>query len=154
MASSLIRTNKDYVLALSRIALGLVAFPYGAQKVVPIAALWGGDGFGAAMRVYENTHGLPGFLAGFLILAEFAGGFALLLGLFGRLAAAVVGVVMGLWMILVWDTGWFVHAGPSGQLRHGIEFYVLILALCVPVLLRGSGAFSIDLMVQNASKKG
>ena len=87
----LFETPNDSLMGLARIVAGIVFFPHGTQKVF---GWFGGSGFAATMQFFTQTMHIPaafGFLA---IMAEFAGGLGLILGLFGRIAAFGIFVEM------------------------------------------------------------
>ena len=77
MLLKLLRTRDDYLLTLLRVALGIVFFAHGAQKVM---GWWGGAGFSGTMDFFTHGLGIPTVFAGLAILAEFLGGIGLVLG--------------------------------------------------------------------------
>ena len=83
-----------------------------------------------------------------VILAESVGAVALALGLFGRfmalgIAAAMVGAVA----MVHGHVGFFMNWSGQ-QAGEGYEYHLLALAMAVAVMIRGSGAWSIDLALQ------
>src|SRR5438309_414164 len=84
MLRALFATPADIALFILRIALAIVFFPHGAQKVF---GWYGGNGFSATMAGFEHM-GIPAIFAFLAIAAEFAGSLGLFLGLLGRVAAA------------------------------------------------------------------
>src|ERR1700733_6707571 len=91
MLQKLIRTRNDAALGLIRIALGVVIFAHGSQKML---GWFGGGGFSGTMGMFENYMHIPAPLAFLAIAAEFFGGIGLLLGLLGRVAALGITVNM------------------------------------------------------------
>src|SRR5512143_730377 len=83
MLKKLIQTDRDYLLSIVRAVLGVVFFAHGAQKVL---GWFGGYGFNASLGGMEHM-GIPAPLAFLAIMAEFAGGLGLILGLLSRIAA-------------------------------------------------------------------
>src|SRR5438067_563661 len=81
-AMKLFATIHSYLPRMLRIALGIVMFPHGAQKVF---GWFGGQGFEATMGGMSHQYG-P-FLSFLAILAEFAGSLGLLTGFLTRIAA-------------------------------------------------------------------
>src|SRR5215813_5383526 len=90
MFQRLIRTDNDPAALIMRLALGLVMFPHGAQKVL---GWWGGYGAAATIQGFSKT-GIPAVLAVLVLAAEFAGAPMLIFGFLTRLAAFGVGCVM------------------------------------------------------------
>jgi putative oxidoreductase len=81
----LLATNSENTTALlARIALGIVVFPHGAQKLL---GWFGGYGFTGSMGFLTGTTGLPYIIALLVILIEFFGALFLIAGFATRLAA-------------------------------------------------------------------
>ena len=141
MLRKLLATSPDFLPTLARLALGAVMFPHGAQKVL---GWFGGYGFGGTMGFFTNTMGIPwvfGFLA---IVAEFVGALGLIVGGLARVAAFGIASVMVVAVATThWQNGFFMNWGGT-QKGEGFEYHVLALALAVIVMLRGSGALSLD----------
>lgn len=136
-------TPADPAATVARLALGLMILPHGLQKVF---GWFGGFGLQGTLGYFTGTMGIPWILALAAIATEFLGGIALLSGLGGRIAALGVGTVM---VVAVLTThlqhGFFMNwdgAMPAGA--EGWEFHLLAIALAVVVLIRGSGALSLD----------
>ena len=147
----LVATPNDPILGLQRLVLGLVMFPHAAQKLF---GWFGGGGLSGSYAFMSGMLGLPAPLAWLAIFAEIAGTFALLLGFLGRLgAAAIIAVQLGAVFLVHLQYGFFMNW--SGQQQgEGYEFAVLVIVLAVAVLVRGSGAFSIDRALSPADDVG
>src|SRR5262252_6390614 len=91
MLDLLTRTGWDPVLLIARLALALVIWPHGAQKAL---GWFGGFGYAGTMGYFTKTMKIPAPLAFAAIAAEFLAPVALALGLFGRVAALSIGIVM------------------------------------------------------------
>jgi putative oxidoreductase len=77
----------------------------------------------------EHRH-IPAALGFLAIVAEFFSGAGLIVGLLSRIAATSVVVIFLNW---------------SGDHEdHGYEYHLLALALAIVVVMRGSGALSLD----------
>lgn len=137
---ALMQTSDDRIPMLARLALGIVILPHGAQKLL---GWFGGPGIDTALGAYAAL-GIPAFVAWILMTTEFVGGVALIVGIAGRAAAFVVAVDMIVAVIQMhWTVGFFMNW--DGQLQgEGFEFHILAVTLALIVMIRGSGALSID----------
>jgi putative oxidoreductase len=141
MLRRLLSTTNDPTLTVVRLILGAVFFAHGAQKML---GWFGGHGFSATMAFFTHNMGIPALFAFLAIAAEFFGGLGLLLGFLGRVAA--FGILCNMLVAIVMVSGhvgffmnWF-----GTQKGEGYEYHLLAIALCVLILVKGSGAFSID----------
>ena len=141
MLNTLTKTNNDRILALQRIVLGLVFFPHGAQKML---GWFGGYGFSGTMGYFTQQMHIPYIFALLAIFAEFFGSLGLLSGFLGRVAA--FGIACNMVVAVLIDhihVGFFMNWAGS-QKGEGFEYHLLALVLLITVIIRGSGAFSID----------
>ena len=136
----LIRTDNDPAALVMRLALGLVMFPHGAQKVL---GWWGGYGAAATIQAFSKN-GIPTVLAALVLTAEFAGSMGLIVGFLTRVAAFGVGCVMlGAILLVHLKVGFFMNW--AGSLKaEGFEYHILALGLVIALLIKGGGALSID----------
>ena len=141
--SAILATPADATATIARLALGLMIFPHGLQKLV---GAFGGYGFSGTMGYFTGTLGIPWIFALLAILAESFGGLGLLTGLFGRIAALGVGSTMLVAALMNHvQNGFFMNwAGQYAAGKEGFEFHLLAIALATIVLVRGSGAWSLD----------
>lgn len=132
-------------LFILRVTLGGVLFAHGAQKML---GWFGGRGFGGAMDYFHKTLGMPRLLGWVAILVEFFGSIALMLGLFTRLAALGLSIMMFVATFRVnWKAGFFMNWGNVPNRAEGYEF-TLALALCLLALaLVGGGQYSLDVLI-------
>ncbi len=132
-------------LLILRVTLGGVLFAHGAQKML---GWFGGRGFNGAMQYFTNTLGMPRLLGWVAILGEFFGSIAVVLGLFTRLAALGLMVMMVVASIRVnLKPGFFMNWGSVPNRGEGYEF-TLTLALCLlAVALMGGGQYSLDALI-------
>lgn len=141
MIENLTATHADWTVGVVRIVLGLVFFAHGAQKML---GWYGGPGLARSMRTFTEDLHLPSTLSFLVIAGEFLGGIGLIVGLFGRLAALVIVLIMlGAVATVHFRFGFFLN-WFGGQKGHGIEYHLLAIALALIVVVKGSGAFSID----------
>lgn len=139
-------TPFDPLLTFLRLALAVVMFPHGAQKVL---GWFGGGGFDGTMAFFTNQMGIPTLFAFLAILAEFGGSLALALGFLSRLSAFGVFCVMAVATFLVHLPNGFFMNWQGTQAGEGYEFHLLAMALSIAVIVRGGGAFSVDRWIVN-----
>jgi putative oxidoreductase len=140
MWQKLIRTD-DAVLALVlRLALGIVMFPHGAQKLL---GWFGGRGFYGNIELFHQL-GFSTTLAVLVTIGEFFGGLGLIVGLLSRVAAAGIGVIMvGAVLTVNGHYGFFMN-WAGNQTREGFEFHILAVGLAIGIMILGGGKWSID----------
>jgi putative oxidoreductase len=137
MLKSWLKTDDDRVIALLRIVIGIVMFTHGAGKVL---GWYGGPGIGGAYGFLNGMMHVPGLLAYLVIYGEFFGSIGLIVGFLGRLSAlGIIAIQIGALILVHQHNGWFDSQG------YAMEYSSMALAMLTAVLIRGSGAFSIDL---------
>jgi putative oxidoreductase len=137
----LFATDDSNTLLLQRLVLGAVMFPHGAQKLL---GWFGGHGWSGTVGFLSHGMGLPTALAGLVILIEFFGSLALITGTLTRFAAlGIAAVMIGAVATVHIKNGFFMNweASKPGE---GFEYHLLALALALPLLWRGGGAYSVD----------
>jgi len=124
-----------------RLALGIMIFPHGAQKLL---GWFGGYGYSGTIQFFTGTLHIPYVFALAAILIEFFGGIALILGLFTRVAAVLVGLELAIAAYLVHlPNGFFMNWGGQ-QKGEGIELFILVLGIAIALALLGGGGISLD----------
>jgi putative oxidoreductase len=143
----LLATNSANTTALiARLALGIVVFPHGAQKLF---GWFGGYGFSGTMGFLTGTAQLPSFVAVLVILIESIGALFILSGFLTRLAAlGTACLFLGVMIIVHWQNGFFMNWYGT-QKGEGIEYFLLIIGLAVILLITGGGRASIDAAITN-----
>ena len=131
MLKRIIATDDDRVIALIRVAIGISVFSHGAQKVL---GWWGGGGIDGTYAFMTGQLQIPGVLAYMVIFGEFLAGLGLITGTLGRIAAAGNLMIQSGALLLV-----HIHIGWKME-----EYSLLALSMCLAILIRGSGAWSID----------
>jgi putative oxidoreductase len=123
--------NADIVLLLIRMAAAIAFLFHGSQILFGALGGPGLQGFSAA------TH-MPLMVATLVGVAQFGGGLAMLTGLFTRIGAAGIAVVMIGAIVLV-------HL-PNGfsVTKNGIEYPLTQLMIALAVLVAGPGRFSLS----------
>jgi putative oxidoreductase len=141
MFRKLINTSDDPVITILRLALGVIFFAHGAQKAL---GWFGGNGFSGTMGFFTNAMHIPAPLAFLAICAEFLGSIGLILGLLSRVAAFGIACNMLVAVALVhWQFGFFAN-WAGNQKGEGFEYHLLVLAIALAIMIKGSGAFSVD----------
>ena len=141
MLRKLMSTTNDPVLTILRLLLGLVFFAHGTQKAL---GWFGGYGFTGTMGFFTNMMHIPAPFAFLAICAEFLGSIGLILGLLGRIAALGIACNMLVAVGMVhWHFGLFAN-WSGNQKGEGIEYHLLALAIALAIMIKGSGAFSVD----------
>jgi putative oxidoreductase len=145
MIHDLINTPNEYSLTVARIALGLVFFAYGAQKML---GWFGGSGFSKTIDEITKS-GMPVVVALFAIFVEFFGSLSILFGLLSRVAAlAIIVEMIGAVLTVHIHNGFFMN-WMGDQKGEGIEYHILAIALAFLILVQGAGAMSIDHLVSS-----
>lgn len=141
MFHKLFSTSNDFILTIVRLVLGLTFFMHGAQKML---GWFGGYGFHGTMGFFTQQMGISAPLAFLAICVEFFGGLGLLVGLLGRIAALGIIVNMLVAIATVHHVNGFFMNWTGQQKGEGFEYHLLAIALAIVVLIKGSGAVSID----------
>lgn len=142
MLRALLRTPADPAPLAARLVLGLVMFPHGTQHAL---GWFGGYGFAGTLEWMTATLGFPAPLAALAIVTELIAPVGLVLGVGGRIAAlGIMGIMIGAASTHLGDgffMNWFGKLPPGAE---GYEYHLLAMALAAVVVIRGSGALSID----------
>jgi putative oxidoreductase len=124
-----------YSYAFMRFSTGAVLVPHGVQKVFYLTV----DRYADLI----SSHGVPMArpLAYLMFFTELVAASCLALGLFTRVAAAMIWVEM-LVIITVfqWEFGYF-------WTNRGYEYALLWLLLCTAIFFRGGGRYSLDHLI-------
>jgi putative oxidoreductase len=121
--------------ALMRFATGAILLPHGIQKILNVPM--------AKFAPNIAAKGLPfaealGYLTYFI---ESVAAVCLAIGLFTRIAAAMIGIEMLIIIVLFqWQFGYF-------WTNRGYEFALLWLLLCVAIFFKGGGRYSVDHLI-------
>jgi putative oxidoreductase len=118
-----------------RFATGAILVPHGVQKILnmPIAKF--------APNIAAKGLPLPQGLAYLTYFAESVAAACLAIGLFTRVAAAMIGIEMLVIVVLFqWQFGYF-------WTNHGYEFALLWLLLCLGIFFEGGGRYAVDRLI-------
>jgi putative oxidoreductase len=140
MLKKLVQTDDDTGMFIVRLALGIVMFPHGAQKLL---GWFGGQGFAATMQGMTGM-GLPEAVVLLVILAEFFGSLSLILGVLGRIGAfGILCVMLGAIFTVHLHNGFFMN-WMGNQKGEGFEYHLLAIGMALAILIKGSGRWSSD----------
>ena len=141
MFKKLFQTADDKVLTLIRLVLGVIFFAHGAQKML---GWFGGYGFKGTMGFFTHQMGIPAPIAFLAICAEFFGGLGLIVGFLGRIAAfgIICNMLVAVAMVHA-QNGLFMN-WAGNQKGEGFEYHLLAIAIGLVILIKGSGALSVD----------
>lgn len=145
MLRKLFSTPNDATLTLMRLVLGIVFLAHGSQKML---GWFGGAGFNATMSQFTHHMGIPSVFAFLAIAAEFFGGLGLIVGLLGRIAAFGILVNMIVAVVMVHGQNGLFMNWMGNQHGEGFEYHLLAVALSLAIVIKGSGAFSIDYLLE------
>jgi putative oxidoreductase len=141
MLRKLLATSHDWTLTLLRLVMGIVFFMHGAQKTF---GWFGGFGYNGTMGFFTNMMHIPAIFAFLAICAEFLGGIGLIVGALGRIAAFGIACNMVVALLLVHAQFGFFMNWTGQQKGEGFEYHLLAIAIAVVLMIKGSGAFSVD----------
>jgi putative oxidoreductase len=138
--AALLSTTDSALPTLLRLSLGGVILAHGLQKVFG----WF-DGYGVAgtMKFFASV-GIPAPFGALVIVSDFLGSLALVLGFATRLSAlGAFAVMLGAMLIVHLPNGFFMNWGgaPHGE---GYEFHLLALAMAASLVISGGGRASVD----------
>lgn len=143
MLKKLFATEDDIGPMIARLALGIMIFPHGAQKLL---GWFGGDGFARTVEMFTGME-MPAAVVYLLIVGEFFGGLGLIFGFIGRFCAASIGMIMlGAVGMVHFQNGFFMN-WMGNQAGEGFEFHVLAIGLALIVVIKGSGKWSADAVI-------
>jgi putative oxidoreductase len=141
MFRSLIATARDSAPTIARIMLGIVFFPHGAQKAL---GWYGGPGIEGTMGYLHGMMHIPVLFVWLAIAAEFLGSLGLIVGFLGRVAAFGIACNMAVAVATTHLANGFFMNWTGQQKGEGYEYHLLALTLAAIVIVRGSGAYSVD----------
>jgi putative oxidoreductase len=150
MTNKLLRTDNDIATATVRLALGVVFFAHGAQKLL---GWFGGYGFTGTMGFFTGVLHIPAIFAFLAIAAEFFGGLGLIFGFLTRIAAVGVLSNMIVAIALVHSQFGFFMNWTGTQKGEGYEYHLVVLAVTALLIIRGAGAVSLDRLLSSPAKR-
>lgn len=116
------KENSDWGLLLVRVALGVVFIAHGVVKFMDLAGTGG----------FFESLGLPAFMATVIAVVETFGGLGVLFGIYPRISAGAIAIVMAGAIVLVKFQMGFLGG-------YELDFTLLLAALAV--LVAGGGRY-------------
>lgn len=142
--------NQDLAQLFIRGLLGAVMFPHGAQKAF---GWFHGPGVQKTLDAFSGM-GFPVWSTYFLIFLESAGALLLIVGLLTRIWALGFLISMSICMALNHIQNGFFMNWYGRQQGEGFEFHLLVIAICLALVVGGSGRYSIDHLVCRRKRSG
>ena len=140
MKNKIFNTNNDWTGLVTRLTIGLILFPHGAQKMLGI---FGGYGFSGTMGFFTGTLHLPWLIGFFVIVIEFIGSLSLIAGFASRVWSALIIIEMVGAVITTHLVNGFFMNWAGNQKGEGFEYHLLMIGLALAILINGSGKFSV-----------
>ena len=143
MIQKLFQTDTDLIFLFLRVVAGIIIFPYGIQKLLGwFDDLGGGVGIkGTLANMHSKS--IPIVIAWMVIIGESLGSIGLILGCFGRIAAAGNLIVFTGALIRSSANGWALN-WKGKKKGEGIEYFVMLLSILTVTMIKGSGPISVD----------
>ena len=132
----------NFALLLTRIAVGIVFFAHGAQKVF---GWFGGKGLAATVDGMTKA-GMPAVIPYLVAFGELAAGLGLIVGLLTRIAAGGMFIEMLGAVLLVHLKGGFFAENK------GFEYPLTLCLVCLALMLTGAGAYSLDALLHRNAR--
>jgi putative oxidoreductase len=126
-----------------RLAIGVVIFAHGAQKLFGV---WGGGGPSGTAAFFQAQGLSPALLLALLVgLLETAGGLLLAAGAYATPTAGVLTLIQlgAIWKVHL-QYGFFLNWTGAPGVGHGYEFNLVLVAGLVSLMLSGPGALAFD----------
>ena len=137
---TLVRTDNSPAQLFTRLALGVVMFPHGAQKVF---GWYGGSGFAGTIQAFADL-GFPPWSTVMLMVIEVLGSLLLIVGFLTRLWALGFTVTITICLVMNHLQYGFFMNWFGLQQGEGIEYHLLVLGIAGALIVRGGGLLSVD----------
>ncbi|UCG77834.1 MAG: DoxX family protein [Nitrospirota bacterium] len=149
MLKEILQTDDTTGFMFLRLSLGIVMFFHGASKAL---GWFGGAGFEQTVEVFKTALGLPSFVVIMIIVVEFGGSIAIILGLLTRIASLGIAVNIGVCAYFNHLQHGFFMNWFGVQAGEGYEYHILVLGICFALIVKGAGAFSVDRIISGKLK--
>ena len=145
MWKRIIQSGNEPTLFILRIVLGIVMLGHGLQKTF---GWFEGFGWTNTIKYFTQQVGLPSFLGAIIILIESLGAVLLIIGLAGRINAALMFIVIaGAFFVDHLPNGFFMNWYGTHK-GEGYEFDILFWGIAIVIIIKGSGKWSVDKWLQ------
>ena len=134
------KTSNSPAQLIIRLALAVVMFPHGAQKVL---GWFGGPGFTKTLEIFSGM-GFPPWSTVLLMITETLGPLFLAFGLLTRLWALAIGTSITICMSLYHVQHGFFMNWFGKQQGEGIEYHILVIGIALALVVSGGGMLSVD----------
>ncbi|PIP72789.1 MAG: hypothetical protein COW89_04555 [Nitrospinae bacterium CG22_combo_CG10-13_8_21_14_all_47_10] len=135
------QTDESVNNLITRVILGIVICPHGAQKLL---GWFGGHGLEGTLGFFTHQLGMPTVIALLVILGESLGALGLIAGFLTRFCAAGILIIMAGAIVMSHASNGFFMNWSGKQAGEGFEYHLLAIALCLPLIISGGGRFSVD----------
>jgi putative oxidoreductase len=145
----LLATEKSSAATILRVFLAIIVFPHGAQKLL---GWFGGYGFEGTMHYFTQTVGLP-WIGGFLVIVlEFFGSLALLIGMGTRILSLLF-LILAISIVLSSHIQFgFFQNWLGNQKGEGYEYFLFWIAIAWALIIKGAGNYSVDSFLVKENK--
>jgi putative oxidoreductase len=141
MAREMTKNDAGIALLIIRLALGIVIFAHGAQKVL---GWFGGPGFARTIETFSINLSYPLWMVLLLMFIEFCGSLGIIFGLMTRLSALGIAIIM---LVCAYQNhlqnGFFMN-WLGQQAGEGFEYHLLVLGMCCALVSQGGGTYTMD----------
>ena len=149
MKRKLLATQNSLAPTILRLLLGLVVFPHGAQKLL---GWFNGYGFAGSMQYFTRTIGLPWIIGLIIILLEFFGALALIVGIGTRVFSVLyLTLALGIVLLTRLEFGFFMN-WFGNQKGEGYEYFLFWIAIALALFITGGGKYSVDSILVKEKK--
>jgi putative oxidoreductase len=138
MLKALLKTDNNKGSIFLRLALGIVMFPHGAQKVL---GWFGGQGAAKTIEIFTTKVGLPVIAVILLMITEFVGAICLIGGFFTRVFALAIGLAMAICAFGNHLQNGFFMNWMGSQKGEGFEFHIVVVGIALALAVKGGVRF-------------
>lgn len=124
-----------------RISLGIVMLAHGMQQTF---GLFGGIGLNRKIGYYTGSFNIPWIISFLGIMTISIGAILLIIGLWSRIMAFLIGIFLLTAMSLVHIHNGFFMNWEGIKHGEGFEYHILGFGIVIAIMIYGSGRFSLD----------
>ncbi len=150
MLIQFLRTDNSPAQFFIRLALGVVMFPHGAQKIM---GWFGGPGFAKTLQAFAGM-GFPMWSVIILMVVESIGSLLMIAGFLTRLWAIGIGASITICMFVNHVQNGFFMNWLGQQKGEGFEYHILVIGICLALLIKGGGMLSVDRGMAPSGRSG